>query len=69
MCVELKKKIKYYLKVINQIEKIRSKNNINWMNILRLSFDKAPERTAIILSKIYRDDKRISSLAKKLVKK
>ena len=64
-----KKKIKYYLKVINQIEKIRSKNNINWMNILRLSFDKAPERTAIILSKIYREDKRISSLAKKLAKK
>ena len=27
-----------YIKVINQIEKIRSKNNVNWMNILRLAF-------------------------------
>lgn len=65
----LKKNKDYYFKIIDKIEKIRGKNNINWMNILRLSFDKAPERTAIILSKIYRDDKRISSLAKKLAKK
>ena len=26
-----------YLKIISQIEKIRSKNNVNWMNILRLA--------------------------------
>ena len=65
----LKKNKDYYFKIIDKIEKIRGKNNINWMNILRLSFEKAPKRTAIILSKIYRDDKRISSLAKKLAKK
>ena len=25
--------------IIDEIEKVRSKNNINWMNILRLAFD------------------------------
>ena len=27
-----------YLKIIDQIEKIRSKNNVNWMDVLRLAF-------------------------------
>ena len=27
-----------YLKIIDQIEKVRSKNNVNWMNVLRLAF-------------------------------
>ena len=31
-----------YLKIIKQIEKIRSKNNVNWMNILRLAFKLDP---------------------------
>ena len=30
------------LKIINQIEKIRSKNNKNWMDLLRLSFNLDP---------------------------
>ncbi len=63
-----KKKIKKnYIKIINQIEKIRGKNNTNWMNILRLSFKNSPNETAKILSKIYVDDKRIGNLAKKLI--
>ena len=63
------KKAKYYKNIIDQIEKIRKKNNTNWMDILRLSFKNAPRETSIILSKIYLDDKRISKLAKKLTKK
>ena len=63
------KKNNYYKNVIDKIEKIRSKNNVNWMSILRLSFKHAPRETANILSKIYLDDKRISKLAKKLTKK
>ena len=63
------KKAKYYKNIIDQIEKIRKKNNTNWMDILRLSFKNAPRETSIILSKIYLDDKRISKLAKKLSKK
>lgn len=62
-----KKNKKNYLKIIDQIEKIRGKNNINWMNILRLSFEKSPKQAAKILSKIYVDDKRIGKLAKKLI--
>ncbi len=62
------KKKNRYLKILDKIEKIRSKNNTNWMNVLRLSFELAPEKTAKILSKIYKDDQRISKLAKKLKK-
>jgi len=64
---KIKKTKKNYLKIIDQIEEIRGKNNTNWMNILRLSFDKSPKQTAKILSKIYVDDKRIGNLAKKLI--
>ena len=35
---------KKYLQVIKQIENIRKKNNVNWMNILRLAFKKSPKR-------------------------
>jgi hypothetical protein len=54
------------LEIIDEIEKIRSKNNINWMNILRLAFKYAPEEAREIISKINSDDKRISDLLKKL---
>lgn len=64
----VKKNNKKYLKILNKIEKIRGKNNKNWMDVLRLSFDLAPKRTAKLLSKIYKDDQRISKLAKKLTK-
>ena len=64
---KIKNTKKNYLKIIDQIEKIRGKNNINWMNILRLSFEKSPKQAAKILSKIYVDDKRIGKLAKKLI--
>ena len=43
----------YYTKIIDEIEKIRGKNNTNWMNILRLSFKNSPKETAKILSQIY----------------
>jgi hypothetical protein len=36
------------------------------MNLLRLSFEKDPKRTPFIMSKIYRDDAKISRLIKKL---
>ena len=54
-----------YLKIIDQIQKIRSKNNVNWMDILRLSFTKAPEETIKIMNKINTDDAEISKLLKK----
>ncbi len=63
-----KKNYKHYLKVINQIQKIRSKNNINWMNILKLAFKTDPTNAKKIMKQINFDDKKISSLLKKLTK-
>ena len=57
------------LKLVNQIQKIRSKNNKNWMNILRLAFKSSPSEASTILSKIYKEDKKIANLAKSLIKK
>ena len=60
------KKRKNSLKLINNIQKIRSKNNVNWMDILRLAFKYDPKNSSKIMSKIYRDDQKISKLVKKL---
>ena len=57
-----------YLKLINQIEKIRKKNNSNWMDLLKVAFKHSPKETAKIMSKIYLDDQKISYLVKKLSK-
>lgn len=63
-----KKSPEYYLEIIDKIEKIRSKNNTNWMNILRVAFKNSPKETAKIMSKIYGEDQNISRLAKRLTK-
>lgn len=57
-----------YEKIINEIEKIRGKNNSNWMDILRLAFRYNAKDAAKIMNKIYVDDSRIGKLAKKLTK-
>jgi predicted metallopeptidase len=62
-----KNKTKKYLKIISQIENIRKKNNVNWMNILRIAIKYNPKSTAQVMSKIYSDDKKISTLVKKLI--
>ncbi len=59
---------KNYNKIINQIQKIRSKNNVNWMNILKLAFKLSPEDASKLMKKINYDDKRISNLLNKLTK-
>jgi hypothetical protein len=61
-----KNKRKNYLKIISEIENVRKKNNINWMNILRIAFKYNPKAAAKVMSKIYSDDKRIGILVKKL---
>ena len=57
-----------YIKVINQIEKVRAKNNVNWMNILRLAFKLDPVEAKKIMAKINYDDKKIADLLNKLSK-
>lgn len=61
-----KKKIKKGLKVINQIQKIRSKNNKNWMDLLKLSLKLDFKSTSKILKEIVKDDRKISNLAQKI---
>ena len=61
-----KKIIKKGLKIINQIQKIRTKNNKNWMDLLRLSLELDFNSTSKILKEICKDDKRISNLAQKI---
>lgn len=52
--------------VINSIEKIRSKNNKNWMDIMRLAFKYAPNQAKALVKKINLHDQKISKLLKKL---
>lgn len=56
------------IKIIDDIQKIRSKNNKNWMNILKLAFKSNPRSASKILSKITNLDKKISRLTSKLQK-
>ena len=58
-----------YLKIIQQIEDVRKKNNSNWMDILRIAFKNSPEASAKIMGEIYSQDKKIGILSKKLSKK
>ena len=59
---------KKYNKIINQIQKIRSANNVNWMNILKLAFELDPKKSSQIMKKINYDDKKIAKLLNKLSK-
>lgn len=61
----MKKKIKI---IFNEIEKTRSRNNKNWMDLLRLSFDSNPNETINIISEILKKDEKLIKLAKKLKK-
>ena len=54
------------LKLVNQIQKIRSKNNKNWMDLLRLSLKLDHKSTSKILYEIHKHDQKISRLAKNL---
>jgi len=54
------------LEIIDAIEQVRSKNNINWMNILRLAFKHSPSEARKIVAKINEDDGKIGALLKQL---
>ena len=61
-----KEKIKRSLTLLNKIEKVRSKNNKNWMDILRLAIKLDYKKTSNLIKQIYKHDSEISSLAKKI---
>lgn len=54
------------LKMIDQIEQVRGANNVNWMDLLRISLRHAPEETKEVLRRIQSDDATISHLLKQL---
>ena len=61
-------KIKKSISIINQIQKIRSANNRNWMNLLRLALKIDFNSTIKIISKIYEHDTKICKLVEKIKK-
>lgn len=60
--------MKMSLNIIDDIENVRTKNNVNWMDILRLAYVNAPEDTRKLLGEINTMDNQISELVKKLSK-
>lgn len=56
------------LEIIDEVEKVRTQNNKNWMDILRVAFKHAPEEARPILAEINKSDGKISDLLDKLAK-
>lgn len=51
---------------INMIEAVRNKNNILWMDIMRIAMNHAPEETKKVLQKIRSNDLLISQFIEEL---
>ena len=54
------------LSPIDEIERARARNNLNWMSILRLAIEKSPAVAKPIVAEIKNIDREISSLTDKL---
>lgn len=54
--------------ILNELEKARANNNINWMNILRLAFKNSPDEAREIISLINKKDNEISLILDRLSK-
>ncbi|MFO7919280.1 hypothetical protein DZD18_03130 [Rhodobacteraceae bacterium W635] len=54
------------LKLIDAIEQVRTKNNVNWMNILRVALKADPDSTLALVREINTKDNEISELFAKL---
>lgn len=52
--------------IIDEIKKIREKNNSLWMEILRIALKNTPDQTRDVLQKINKNDRKISGLLKEL---
>jgi UDP-4-amino-4,6-dideoxy-N-acetyl-beta-L-altrosamine N-acetyltransferase len=52
--------------VIDLIESARARNNLNWMNILRLAIDKAPSVAKPLVAEIHNTDAEINQLSQEL---
>ena len=54
------------ISIIDEIQSIRSKNNVNWMDILRIAFYHAPDETRKVFKKISNEDSQIIKLSNEL---
>lgn len=54
------------LEILNEVEQVRTKNNVNWMDILRLAFEHAPRDARKLMGRVNEYDKKISDLLKEL---
>ena len=54
------------LEIIDAVEEVRTKNNKNWMDVLRIAFKHAPEEARPVLAEINKSDGQISKLLDKL---
>ncbi len=59
---------KIFMETIDRIQNTRKKNNVNWMDILRIAFTNSPKATSIIFKRITSCDNEINNLSKKLSK-
>ena len=55
-------------KIFKEIENLRAKNNKNWMDLLRLSFEIDPKKIIKIIQNILSKDEKLIKLANKLKK-
>lgn len=63
-----KKKLLKAISLVNQIQKIRSQNNTNWMDLLKLSLKLDFKNSSKILKEIVKEDRRNSKIADKISK-
>jgi len=54
------------LEIIDAVEEARKGNNVNWMDLVRLAFEVAPDRARKIFAKINSSDGEISRLLDQL---
>ena len=55
-------------KIFKDIENLRAKNNKNWMDLLRLSYEVNPTKTIKIIQNILLKDEKLMKLGNKLKK-
>jgi hypothetical protein len=54
------------MEIIDKIQEIRSRNNVNWMDILRLAFRESPEEARVLMGKVNDYDGEIAALLRQL---
>lgn len=54
------------LEILNEIEKVRAKNNTYWMDVVRMCFELDEKRAQSIFSNIKECDKQIRDLSKEI---